>query len=208
MTAIFRFQDLLNRKQLLVWGENALLLILDLWGETLPQRPLSSASPLFPTSAGNVTVKVEPFPYSLVTARSPPINWQNLRLMAKPRPVPPNFACVPASAWVNAWNSLPKCSLVIPIPVLVSLNSMPCVVDDAPSLSNSSCEGPPASRRRTASLIALLGELASVAQEVEQGLPDLGLTGAHSSDVRGAVEQEGVRPFRDQGPQGRQHIVQ
>ena len=30
---------------------------------------------------------------------SPPISWQNLRLMASPRPVPPNLRVVEASAW-------------------------------------------------------------------------------------------------------------
>ena len=46
------------------------------------------------TSAGSVTVKVLPLPYSLVAVRSPPIMWQNLRLIAKPSPVPPYLRLV------------------------------------------------------------------------------------------------------------------
>ena len=40
------------------------------------------------------------------TVMSPPISWQNLRLMARPRPVPPYLRVVEASAWLKAWNSL------------------------------------------------------------------------------------------------------
>ena len=54
------------------------------------------------TSAGIVAVKVDPLPYSLVTVRSPPMSWQNLRLSANPRPVPPYFLDVEASAWAKA----------------------------------------------------------------------------------------------------------
>jgi len=38
----------------------------------------------------------------------PPIIWQNLREMAKPKPVPPNFRLVEASACTKAWKSLPE----------------------------------------------------------------------------------------------------
>ena len=43
------------------------------------------------TSRGSVTVKVVPTPGSLATVMSPPIKWQNFRLIARPRPVPPNL---------------------------------------------------------------------------------------------------------------------
>jgi len=65
-------------------------------------------------------VKVEPLPASLVTVISPPINWQNLRLMARPNPVPPYFVLVDFSACSNAWKSLPSCSGVMPMPVSVA----------------------------------------------------------------------------------------
>jgi len=46
-------------------------------------------------------VKVDPLPCSLVTVMSPPMIWQNLRLKAKPSPVPPYFLVVDASADVE-----------------------------------------------------------------------------------------------------------
>src|SRR5262249_40031333 len=49
-------------------------------------------------SAGSCTVNVDPLPISLATWTSPPIIWQNLRVMASPRPVPPNLRVVEASA--------------------------------------------------------------------------------------------------------------
>ena len=50
------------------------------------------------TSAGSETVNVEPSPGWLVTVMSPPMSRQNLRLMARPSPVPPNLRVVEASA--------------------------------------------------------------------------------------------------------------
>lgn len=55
-----------------------------------------------PTAKGNTTVKTDPLPASLVTVMSPPITWQNFRLRASPRPVPPYFLDVLESAWVKA----------------------------------------------------------------------------------------------------------
>jgi hypothetical protein len=40
-------------------------------------------------------------------------------LIARPRPVPPYFRAVDASAWENSWNSLPICSRVMPTPVSI-----------------------------------------------------------------------------------------
>ncbi len=51
-------------------------------------------------------MNVEPLPGSLSTVMSPPIIWQNRRVIARPRPVPPYLRVVEASAWVKAWNSL------------------------------------------------------------------------------------------------------
>ena len=67
--------------------------------------------------SGKVIVNVEPSPGWLVTEISPPSSWQKRWEIAKPRPVPPYFLLVEASAWLNAWNSRPSCSSVMPIPV-------------------------------------------------------------------------------------------
>ena len=45
---------------------------------------------------GRRTVKAEPLPGSLVTVTSPPIMRASLRVMARPRPVPPNRCAVVA----------------------------------------------------------------------------------------------------------------
>src|SRR5437867_1499418 len=87
---------------------------------------------------GNMTVKVEPFPSSLLTLKSPPINWQNLRDSARPRPVPPYFFEVLASAWLKDWKSFESCSGVIPMPVSLTRNKIwgahvPRVLLPAPS---------------------------------------------------------------------------
>jgi hypothetical protein len=57
------------------------------------------------TIVGNLTVKAEPWPWTLETVRSPPIRRQKWRLIARLRPVPPYFDRVLASAWANASNS-------------------------------------------------------------------------------------------------------
>jgi hypothetical protein len=46
------------------------------------------------TIRGSRIVKVDPRPGSLSTVMSPPIIWQNLRLMTSPRPVPPYLLAV------------------------------------------------------------------------------------------------------------------
>ena len=55
-------------------------------------------------------VNRDPWPGSLSTPTSPPIIWQNRRVIASPSPVPPYLRVVDASAWVNAWNSFAICS--------------------------------------------------------------------------------------------------
>src|SRR6478736_1020357 len=73
----------------------------------------------FPPSTilGSRIVKVDPRPGSLSTVMSPPIIWQNLRLITSPRPVPPYLLAVEEEAWENSWNSFPICSAVMPMPV-------------------------------------------------------------------------------------------
>ena len=73
-------------------------------------------------TGGSLTVKVEPWAWTLVTVRSPPIRRQKWRLIASPSPVPPYLLRVDASAWENASNSRPSCSSVIPIPVSATEN--------------------------------------------------------------------------------------
>ena len=70
----------------------------------------------FGASTGSTTVNVDPSPGVLTTVMSPPSNWQNMRLMANPSPVPPYFLVVESSACENAWNRRPTCTGVIPIP--------------------------------------------------------------------------------------------
>src|SRR5260221_2351782 len=85
-------------------------------GGRLPSEPvdlLASESAL----PGRRTVKTEPLPGSLVSVTSPPIMRASLRVMARPRPVPPYCRAVEESAWVNSSNNLACCSGVIPMPV-------------------------------------------------------------------------------------------
>ena len=67
--------------------------------------------------------KTEPLPGSLVTVTSPPIMRASLRVMARPRPVPPKRCAVVASAWVNSSNSFACCSGVMPMPVSATASS-------------------------------------------------------------------------------------
>src|SRR5215510_5826008 len=73
---------------------------------------------------GSRTVKTEPLPGSLATVTSPPIMRASLRVMARPRPVPPYCRAVEESAWVNSSNSLACCSGVIPMPVSATAMSI------------------------------------------------------------------------------------
>ena len=68
-------------------------------------------------SARNVAVKVVPFPNSLFTTTSPPINIASCFDIVSPNPVPPYFLVVELSAWTNELNNLDICSSDIPIPV-------------------------------------------------------------------------------------------
>ena len=57
-----------------------------------------------------VSVKVLPFPSTLVTVRSPPSLLASRLLIANPNPVPPKVRVMDLSACVKGWNSLPICS--------------------------------------------------------------------------------------------------
>src|SRR5215469_16125454 len=77
-----------------------------------------------PTRPGRRTVKTEPLPGSLATVTSPPIMRASLRVIARPRPVPPYRCAVDESACVNSANSLACCSAVMPMPVSATANSI------------------------------------------------------------------------------------
>ena len=82
-------------------------------------------------------MNTEPLPGSLVTVTSPPIMRASLRVMARPRPVPPKRCAVVLSAWVNSSNSFACCSGVMPTPVSEtdsSIHWQPSATLRAPSL--------------------------------------------------------------------------
>src|SRR5262245_59584811 len=68
-------------------------------------RPSESVELLACASAlpGRRTVNTEPLPGSLVTVTSPPIMRASLRVMAKPRPVPPYCRAVEESTFPRPW---------------------------------------------------------------------------------------------------------
>ena len=76
------------------------------------------------TCTGIQTVKVEPLPDSLAAVTSPPMRRANWREMARPSPVPPNFAVVDASACEKVWKRRPICSVVMPMPLSLTLMMM------------------------------------------------------------------------------------
>ena len=90
------------------------------------------------TRRGRRTLKHEPLPTSLVTVMSPPIIWQKRRLMTRPRPVPPYLREVEASACTKAWNSLPSCSGLRPMPVSLTWKASQGVPSGPVSRSTSS----------------------------------------------------------------------
>src|SRR5215831_6896455 len=92
-----------------------------------PACGLMSSLELFtgaPTRPGRRTVKTEPLPGWLATVTSPPIMRASLRVIARPRPVPPWRCAVDESACVNSANSLACCSAVMPMPVSATANSI------------------------------------------------------------------------------------
>jgi hypothetical protein len=64
-------------------------------------------------------VNTEPLPGSLATVMSPPIIWQNFRLITKPSPVPPYLLAVVEEAWENSWKAKSPSVLGAPSQALV-----------------------------------------------------------------------------------------
>src|SRR6516164_3855524 len=91
----------------------------------------------------------------------------SLRVMARPRPVPPKRRAVAASAWWNSSNSFACCSAVMPMPVSTTASSIPL---------------PPLTTLRLQLDLTLFGELAGIAQQVEQYLPQP--HGVHGEDTQ------------------------
>src|SRR3984893_15502345 len=109
---------------------------------------------------------------------SPPIIWQNLRLITRPRPVPPYFRVVDASACENSWNNLTICSGVMPMPVSATAMVLP----------------PPRMNRDGAAL----RELIRIAHEIEQRLPQPHRVGMQRPDRPIAEDHELVAILRRQ----------
>jgi hypothetical protein len=68
-------------------------------------------------------VKVLPFPGTLRSWISPPSRLASSRLIASPRPVPPYFRLVPASACWNASKMIRCFSSGMPMPVSETSNA-------------------------------------------------------------------------------------
>src|ERR1022692_2916689 len=91
--------------------------------QTPPPRTGQEACPTS-RPAGRRIEKREPRPGSLSTVISPPIIWQNFLLSANPKPVPLYFRVAEPSTCAKGWNSLPKCSRPIPMPVSQTCTSV------------------------------------------------------------------------------------
>src|SRR5262249_19191788 len=126
---------------------------------------------------GSRTVKTEPFPGSLVTVTSPPIMRASLRVIARPSPVPPYCRAVDESAWVNSSNSLACCSGVMPMPVSASNLDPVAAVDH---LFDAQLN------------LALFGELAGIAQQIEQDLPQPHGVDGQGAKIFRAFDQEAI----------------
>ena len=69
-------------------------------------------------------MKRDPSPGRLSTQTDPFIRSQKRDTRANPSPVPPYFLVVVTSACVNASKTFCVCSVVMPTPVSVTVNSM------------------------------------------------------------------------------------
>ncbi len=78
------------------------------------KSPAGSSQTIF---CGIVTVKSEPFPYSLSTFISPSISLSSDMVIFIPRPVPSIFLFFSSSSLWKLSNSFPISSFLIPIPV-------------------------------------------------------------------------------------------
>ena len=108
--------------------------------------------------------------------------------------MPPYFLVVEASAWLNAWNSRPSCSSVMPMPVSETAKR---------TIGRSALEA-----LRHQGQPAVLGELAGVAQNVEQALLELGAVGAHAAEVVRRPDFERVAVLLGQRNDERAHLFE
>src|SRR5947209_410131 len=119
--------------------------------------PLIAAFAAVSAPAGSRTAKTEPLPSSLVTVTSPPIMRASLRVMASPSPVPPNFCAVEASAVAE---------LLEQLRLLLRGHADAGVgdgeLDEVAAIAHLAC------RKFD---FARFGELAGIAEEIEQDLP-------------------------------------
>ena len=72
--------------------------------------------------SGKVKTKRVPIFFSLCTSIVPPISSTSCLLIVVPKPVPPNFRDIEASACANASKTLFTCSSDIPMPVSAIMN--------------------------------------------------------------------------------------
>ena len=135
-------------------------------------------------------VNVEPLPGVLSTVTSPPSMVQKCLVMASPRPVPPKRLVVEASAWLNAWNSRPSCSFVMPTPVSDTREADPGI----------------ALARHRQGQRALARELVGVAQQIEQALFYLGLVGAEAANIGRANHLDDILTLVGERLDDRQHL--
>ena len=108
--------------------------------------------------------------------------------MASPSPVPPKRCAVEASAWVNSSNSFACCSAVMPMPVseTAKLDQVAAVAHPArPQLD-----------------LALLRELAGIAQEIEQDLPQPHGVHGQCAEVLLGLNDEAVLVLLGKLPRG------
>ena len=109
---------------------------------------------------------VDPAPGVLSTPIRPPINSTRRLEIARPRPVPPYFRVVEASAWLNSVNSRVRASSPMPIPVSVTaIRSAASVSQHVPGHLDQD--------------MPALGELDGVGHQVEHDLPDASWVAHH-----------------------------
>ena len=107
--------------------------------------------------------------------------------------MPPNRWAVVASAWVNSSNSFACCSGVMPMPV---------------SETDSSIQWPPLLTLRPRSAhLALLGELAGIAQQVEQNLPQPHGVDSQGAEVLRGLDDQAVLVLLGELARGADHLV-
>jgi len=70
--------------------------------------------------SGIVKRNVLPWPGTLVTVSVPRMRSTRRRLIANPRPLPPNRREIEPSTWLNSWNSRGSASGGMPMPVSVT----------------------------------------------------------------------------------------